>query len=484
MKKYYIKTLFSLVCLMGNYQLSNAQLYIDGGTLYVQNNAVVKVETNLVTAKPSSIDPKIINWGTIAVTGNTDFHADTDYDGQGVLRLLGTSQQTLSGNGIPLKKVDIQNSNNVVLGENVYIQSELNLTSGYLICGNYNLTIDDSVNITGGSSSSYIRINGTGKVKTTVGISARTIPIGRNPYLPVTIEDGGGEEYTIGIVDNVYANPETNTTIQNSDVVSETWSIQASGSVSNVTIGIQWEASEETSGFNRASSYLAFWEDGVSSSWDEGTAQSASGVGPYSLNRTINMSNKLYYFGVGGSGSALPIELTYLTAQWQEIGKTALLNWQTQAEENNSHFEIERSFNGITFEKIGQIEGNGTSLSIHDYQFTDKQLDALNYETETVFYRLKQVDFNGDFAYSPTKTLSLDPSVSYSVSAWPNPTSNWVNVEANTAIQLLSVYDAQGRLVKQVEALNKINLENFDKGIYILEIKTNNTLQFERIVLQ
>lgn len=57
-------------------------------------------------------------------------------------------------------------------------------------------------------------------------------------------------------------------------------------------------------------------------------------------------------------------------------------------------------------------------------------------------------------------------------------------MEANTAIQLLSVYDAQGRLVKQVEALNKINLENFDKGIYILEIKTNNTLQFERIVLQ
>ena len=195
------------------------------------------------------------------------------------------------------------------------VGGNLTLTSGDLELGDYDLTLSGSTSH--GSSSSYIKLNGTGKVKATVGSDPVILPVGRNPYLPVIIDDGGDAEYTVGVSDNVYDNPQTQTGAKSSNVVSETWTVQASTSVNNVSIQVGWDAAEEESGFARSLCMLGYWEDGVSTKWNADDVNgAASGSDPYSVQETLNLTTNTFYLGVGSQGSALPVELTYFKAEW------------------------------------------------------------------------------------------------------------------------------------------------------------------------
>ncbi|MFY0673367.1 MAG: T9SS type A sorting domain-containing protein [Bacteroidia bacterium] len=455
---------------------SNAQLYIDGTSLIVRKNAVLYVDGNLETTKSGSVDPRIGNWGTIDITGNTDLHTDTKYNGIGELQLTGTSKQTISSNSIPIKKLKIENNANVEIDADFELKGDLTLTDGFLILGNNDLTIGDSVDISGGSSSSYIRVNGTGKVRAKVGSDPVTLPIGRNPYLPIIIDDGGDREYTVGISENVYANPVTQSTQQTTNVVGETWSIQSSGSQSNVSVTLQWNASEEETGFARGTAWLGYWENGVSSSWNNGSSMSASGSGPYSLTRTINFSTNLFYFGVGSAGSALPVEFTYFDANWLSDGESAILEWQTSMEENNSHFEIERSFDGQAWEQVGTVQGQGNTFNITDYQFVD-QLEAHNSKLATkLYYRLKQVDYNGDFDYSPIETLNFELETRNTFKVWPNPTNG--DVIFTNIISDYEIYSLSGRLLKSFENCSQLKINDLEKGTYIIKSLNGQTTMF------
>ena len=89
------------------------------------------------------------------------------------------------------------------------------------------------------------------------------------------------------------------------------------------------------------------------------------------------------------SNAAIPVELMSFNGKVQN--KTdAALNWQTASERGNAFFDIERSFDGTKFEKIGQIKGNGTSNTPHFYNFIDR-----NVANGFVYYRLRQTDFDG-----------------------------------------------------------------------------------------
>ncbi|MFY0673382.1 MAG: hypothetical protein JXQ87_08250 [Bacteroidia bacterium] len=476
---------------------SKAQLYIDGTSVVIRKNAVLYVDGNLETAKSGSVNPLIGNWGTIDITGNTDLHADTKYNGVGELQLTGTSKQTISSNSIPIKKLKIENNANVEIDADFELNGDLTLTDGFLILGNNDFTIGDSVDISGGSSSSYIRINGTGKVKTKVGSDPVTLPIGRNPYLPIIIDDGGGAEYTVGVCEGVYANPVNETNLQTNNVVGETWTIQSSASQNNVSVTIQWNSSEEETGFNRGASFLNYWENGVSTSWDVGTSVAASGSGPYSLTRTIDFTTNLFYFGVGSTGSALPVEFTYFNAQWQTEGETAILNWQTAMEENNSHFEIERSFDGQVWEQIGSVAGQGTTFETSDYQFVDESLvsKVQNLKSqglwtsdlghETVFYRLKQVDYNGEFDYSPIETLNCSPEqfgieqeTLNSFSVWPNPSK--ADIIMVNAIDDYTIHNSLGKYVKSFKNTNKLNVADLELGTYLITNSNGSSVLYLR----
>ncbi len=90
---------------------------------------------------------------------------------------------------------------------------------------------------------------------------------------------------------------------------------------------------------------------------------------------------------------AVPIELTSFSAVVR--GTNAELSWITATETNNNGFEVERMIAGRNFEKIGYIEGAGTTTESKAYSFIDTKLNVGNY-----IYRLKQIDFDGTFDYS------------------------------------------------------------------------------------
>ena len=351
-------------------------------------------------------------------------------------------------------------------------------------------------------------------VKTTVGATPVTLPIGRNPYLPIIIDDGGDAEYTVGVSNGVYTDPTNPTTELTSNVVTETWTIQSNSAVNDVIVQIGWDAAEEA-GFTRATSGIAYWEnDGVTSAWNKPISTSAAtGSGPYFQTRTMDFTTNLYYLGVGDNSSPLPVELTYFGVEWlasaslsnqtstslsnpsstslgnpnaetdtersRSGSRSAALNWQTAMEENNSHFEIQRSLSGVEgdWEQIGRVEGQGSTFETTDYQFIDnssqltdhRSRSAVNGEPSTIYYRLKQIDYDGKFEYSETRTLSLtERSRSQnSFIVWPNP-NNGTELFL-TEIGNYQVFNTQGILLKSHIQAQKMDISDLAKGTCIIQ---------------
>jgi hypothetical protein len=98
----------------------------------------------------------------------------------------------------------------------------------------------------------------------------------------------------------------------------------------------------------------------------------------------------------------LPIELLYFTGEKLSCGTNYLI-WETASELNNDRFEVERSNDAINFINIGVIKNIGTSTNRNKYNFNDT-----NPKQELNYYRLKQIDYNGEYKYS--QLISVDNS--------------------------------------------------------------------------
>ncbi|WP_091652051.1 fibronectin type III domain-containing protein [Algoriphagus ornithinivorans] len=102
----------------------------------------------------------------------------------------------------------------------------------------------------------------------------------------------------------------------------------------------------------------------------------------------------------------LPIDLAYFTVAKNTDSRISMLRWATLKEWENSHFEIERSFNSIQeWASIGSVSGQGYSDGEVEYEFVDWSLPV---SAGNIYYRIKQVDFDGTFSYSPVKAVQID----------------------------------------------------------------------------
>ncbi|MBK6682361.1 MAG: hypothetical protein IPG53_21365 [Ignavibacteriales bacterium] len=121
------------------------------------------------------------------------------------------------------------------------------------------------------------------------------------------------------------------------------------------------------------------------------------------------------YKGAHEGSIALPVEFTTFTAQ--QSGEAVILDWSTSTETNNMGFEVERSVDGLTFNKIGFIKGAGTSTTKQSYKFTDNS--ALN---GTNYYRLRQIDLNGEFVYTSAIEVNFASVNDFTLHQnYPNP---------------------------------------------------------------
>ncbi|HSF55853.1 MAG TPA: hypothetical protein VLA71_19015 [Algoriphagus sp.] len=132
--------------------------------------------------------------------------------------------------------------------------------------------------------------------------------------------------------------------------------------------------------------------------------------------------------GSGGDGIVvirityriLPVEFLNFTAAFHSQKRSGILQWMIGKEWENSHFEIERAVNSIkSWEKIGEVVGQGFSEEPMEYTFEDSTLPLSG---GNVFYRIKQVDFDGNHSYSTSRAIQLPPSgANEAWTIFPNP---------------------------------------------------------------
>jgi uncharacterized repeat protein (TIGR01451 family) len=145
----------------------------------------------------------------------------------------------------------------------------------------------------------------------------------------------------------------------------------------------------------------------------------------------------------------LPVVLTAFTAS-TVANRDAQLSWNTAAETNSAYFDVERSLDGTTFTKVGQVAAKGTTISPSAYALTDKGVAAL--AAGTVYYRLKQVDRDGTFSYSPVRTVAFTKAAVATLSLFPNPAQDATKLDLSalptTSSYQVTLLDVTGRQVR------------------------------------
>jgi uncharacterized repeat protein (TIGR01451 family) len=167
----------------------------------------------------------------------------------------------------------------------------------------------------------------------------------------------------------------------------------------------------------------------------------------------------------------LPVVLTAFTAT-AVANRDAQLSWRTASEVNSAYFEVERSLDGSTFTKLGQLAAQGTSTSPSTYAFLDKGVASLS--TGPVYYRLHQVDRDGKASYSPVRTLSFTQVAVASLSLFPNPAQTATQLDLSllpaTGTYQVLLLDATGRQVRQLTLAGgqrqPLNLTGLASGTY------------------
>lgn len=177
---------------------------------------------------------------------------------------------------------------------------------------------------------------------------------------------------------------------------------------------------------------------------------------------------------VRGSAFVLPIELSFFNAE-KRIS-FILLNWRTASELNNDFMAVERSRDGKLWEELDRVVGAGTTHTPQDYSFIDeKPIPGVNY------YRLKQVDFDGQYAYSPVRAVLMGQTNAASdrLTFFPNPAGHEIFVQSQSNASpgdQLEIFDQFGRLVLQLQATEALetplDLSALPAGLYVARLQS------------
>jgi hypothetical protein len=202
---------------------------------------------------------------------------------------------------------------------------------------------------------------------------------------------------------------------------------------------------------------------------------------------TFNVAGFSGFFVSGMPIIPLPLTLTNFSGQAEAAGN--LLSWQTASEENTAYFEVQRAIPGTAiFEDLGRVAAAGNSSLTRQYSYTD----ALASTHAAYSYRLKMVDEDGRYTYSPVVTLQ--PTVpSLSVVVAPNPCIEPVSLTVGSPVAgaaTVVVLDMNGaRLVERSvvlqkgdNALNVSMIAGLPQGVYFLQVTTATQQQTVKFV--
>ena len=202
---------------------------------------------------------------------------------------------------------------------------------------------------------------------------------------------------------------------------------------------------------------------------------------------TFNNEQDVYYSYI--APTIVPVELISFSSSVE--GNIVNLSWLTATELNNLGFEIERGSNETDWRTIGFIEGKGTTSEPQQYSYIDK---LTGIESTKLYYRLKQIDFDGSFEYSNTIEVEIAPSVFSLSQNYPNPFNPNTTIKYSIPLSsnvVIKVFNVLGDEVTTLVDAQKqagtyeltFNAENLSSGVYFYQLKAGTFIETKRMIL-
>ncbi len=396
--------------------------------------------------------------------------------------------------------------NDVSIVDDITIDNQLTMTTGDVFLGSNRLTMTAGATISGGNTDSYVGINGSGVLRQNYSSAGATLsfPIGdNNDYSPITAFTinsgtfGAGAYVEFDITDANHPNRDTDNTAAGGDddgtvavaYISRFWTLMGNN-ISDVNFSATYVYDELDITGTEANMIGTLYRTPPGEAfldWSvEGTVNAVT--------NTVTVSGGDAFgdlYAMDNTLNRLPIVLLSFEAEASE--SSVLLEWVTVSEQNNDFFTVERSLDGDNFEALVTQPGAGTSNSQLEYQAIDA-----NPIPGTSFYRLKQTDFNGQFAYSEIKSVVFKPLVSdKQLVIYPNPVQQGRMLTirhggAFSSLEHLTVelIDLSGKSVfsnsikPQSIGPIVINISNtIKKGLYVLRVTNSSVSLQERLVV-
>lgn len=446
----------------------------------------------------STLGAVTVTAGTLTAPGTVNISGDftnngTFSAGSGTVNLNSASAQTITGSSAStFNNLTLSGGGAKSLSKSATVSGVLTFTSGILTSSSTNLlSITSTGSVTTASDASFV----DGPVAKT-GTSSFVFPVGKTGtgYQAIAIASlSGSETFT---AEYVRASTTTygNGAHQNPIVMvsaCELWLLARTGSsvTADVTLyGNQHSGCSPATGDNYFRGNSANISDMRVIHWNgtEWTAASTSTGTPVNSGTGATLNVQITALGVsnfspfsfGSIGlSPLPVKLVSFTAHSEN--NNSILNWSTATEKNNDYFEIERSVDGTNFNNVGKVAGAGNSTSILNYQFIDTRVSELS--SKQVYYRLKQVDFDGTIDYSNIVLVNFNKVSAVTIQTiQPNPFGDKLSVSYSlpeNGVVTISLVDLQGRvlLTSENNANKGFNTANFNTegiatGMYFITI--------------
>ncbi len=386
-----------------------------------------------------------------------------------------------------VNKLTLNGNGGVNLSENLTVTGNLTLTNGDLNIGANTLTLGSSSSVSSGSSSSHVNATSTGEIRKIYSSNASFIfPVGDGTnYTPATLNFTAGSSLTGASDDFVGVRLKTSKVTDmnsaNTTFLNRSWFIEPGAGLSGYTYTVNLkyadaDVSGTESNIKPVKKSSGVWHYPGDASFEYGTQLTGTSTSGTDYNTNILVWSGLTSFsefGGGGQGGPLPVELIYFNAICEE--DVLKLNWSTASEKNSSHFDIEKSQDGIDWILIGSVPAAGNSNEEITYSFQD------NTKSYQEYYRLNQFDFDGkNKIYGPISADCKNENSEFMT--FPNPSEkNGFSVVLNSnelsGLGSILMTDSKGNLVyqKQVEiqkgiSLWQINESDLAPGIYFIKI--------------
>lgn len=185
--------------------------------------------------------------------------------------------------------------------------------------------------------------------------------------------------------------------------------------------------------------------------------------------------------------NSVPLPVKFLGFDVNKKNNSAVLNWSVENESAlTDKYIIESGVNGVDFPRVvATVAAAGNGRANNTYSFTQDNLSAVK-SSGVIYYRIKQIDKDGKFVYTPIKNVRLDGKA-FAVNAYPNPVKNNTKLTIdllNESRIIISVTDGVGKQVKTMQIqgfkgpnIKDLNLSNLSSGNYMMKVQAGSEVK-------